>query len=297
MTLTRMYQRRLGGMLAQLTGHNAGTRHYAKQYVTSLTKDAKMGDVQHGEGVSTSPNIHVATVADVYQQLPCNISLSAVDTLRGTSFIGEIRTRKPNVAWSAWRSCYSISFNRCIQHITACEPPGITGAVHSIVFSVMGYHEKLNVKCLQYGHENEHTVCLLYTKYSKQCHRHFDCEETGLPVSPSHPFMAASPGGLISCTCCGECALVMKSPMVYRRRSIYEFVETHSSHIIVDRSIQKNKLFPRVKSVQWEILERDTFDGIVANVYNKFYVQVECQLYCTGRNYCDTKIQHKVIPC
>ena len=83
--------------------------------------------------------------------------------------------------------------NLCIRHVTARDASGITGAVHSTACSVMGYYEKPKVKCLQYGHENEPKVRLQYYKCSKQCHSHFDCEETGLHVSASHPFMAASP--------------------------------------------------------------------------------------------------------
>ena len=34
-------------MLAQLTDHNGGILHYAKKYVTPLSKEADMEDVQH----------------------------------------------------------------------------------------------------------------------------------------------------------------------------------------------------------------------------------------------------------
>ena len=55
------------------------------------------------------------------------------------------------------------------------------------------------------GCDHESHARSKYAAFSSSVHRNLDVtSECGLFISSKYPFMAASPDGLISCSCCGE---------------------------------------------------------------------------------------------
>ena len=48
-------------------------------------------------------------------------------------------------------------------------------------------------------------------------HQNFTCKQNGLVVSASHPYIGASPDGIINCDCCGLGILEAKCPYCMRK--------------------------------------------------------------------------------
>ena len=49
-------------------------------------------------------------------------------------------------------------------------------------------------------------------KVSMKKHKNFSSSESGLNVSTKHPYLAASPGLVVRCDCCGEGLCEIKCP-------------------------------------------------------------------------------------
>ena len=53
------------------------------------------------------------------------------------------------------------------------------------------------------GIDHESEARDAYLKNMKETHQSFEIEFAGLYVNPLSPHLGASPGGLVSCSCCG----------------------------------------------------------------------------------------------
>ncbi len=94
-------------------------------------------------------------------------------------------------------------------------------------------------------------------------HANLTLSKNGLIISPSYPFMGASPDGIIECSCCGYGVLEIKCPYSCRDKTLQERVDEskfYLSKIGGDLSL---------------------------DVYHAYYFQVQLQLKLSGANYCD----------
>ena len=59
----------------------------------------------------------------------------------------------------------------------------------------------------------------VYCRYQKEKHVNFTVSDSGLFLSTEHPFLGASPDGLVTCKCCGaggcETKVLMRGNTVY----------------------------------------------------------------------------------
>ncbi|KAH9372577.1 hypothetical protein HPB48_016477 [Haemaphysalis longicornis] len=69
---------------------------------------------------------------------------------------------------------------------------------------------------IKHGLENEPIARQAYTEYQTQQHENFQCSELGLCISKKWQFIAASPDGLVECSCCGRGVLEIKCPYKHR---------------------------------------------------------------------------------
>ena len=67
------------------------------------------------------------------------------------------------------------------------------------------------VPSLAWGIENEATAKLDYQRVMERDHKGFNTKPAGILVSTEYPFIAATPDGVVSCKCCGEGLLEIKS--------------------------------------------------------------------------------------
>jgi len=115
----------------------------------------------------------------------------------------------------------------------------------------------------RWGNDNEEkAVCELQRRlFNDNVHEEFSIEEVGLVISDSHPFMAASPDRLFSCTCHGLGCIEVKCPFKHR-------------FVTVDTAILADKSFP---------VEKDESGKYFLKKSHQYYYQVQHQLLVTGR--------------
>lgn len=59
---------------------------------------------------------------------------------------------------------------------------------------------------------------------------------SGLHIDELHPFMGASPDGLISCKCCGEGLLEIKCSYMFQNKTPHEACTDHHYHVYLDQN-------------------------------------------------------------
>jgi hypothetical protein len=77
----------------------------------------------------------------------------------------------------------------------------------------------------EYGIAQEPVARQLYILRVLSEHSMGKCVETGLNISAEYPWLAASPDGLITCKCCGNGCLEIKSPSTRRDMSAQEIAD------------------------------------------------------------------------
>ena len=108
-----------------------------------------------------------------------------------------------------------------------------------------------------YGCKHEHEVM------SNQ-YRSFSVTKSGLVMDVSHPFIGASPDGLVDCLCCGKGTLEIKCPYSCRDQAFEE--------------ASKDKSFC--------LQSNDSGDLLLTNDY-AYYYQVQMQMEVCQAKYCD----------
>lgn len=64
----------------------------------------------------------------------------------------------------------------------------------------------------KWGQEYETDAARAYMRLKRKDHESFSCRVCGLYLSREHPFMAATPDGIVTCMCCGEGVIEFKCP-------------------------------------------------------------------------------------
>lgn len=78
---------------------------------------------------------------------------------------------------------------------------------------------RFNTEATKWGCHHEKTARDAYCRYQKEKHVNFTVSDSGLFLSTEHPFLGASPDGLVTCKCCGaggcETKVLMRGNTVY----------------------------------------------------------------------------------
>lgn len=82
-----------------------------------------------------------------------------------------------------------------------------------------------------WGKQHEAQAMQAYASVCKDIHANFQCKKSGLHISVEHPYLAASPDGMINCTCCGEGVVEIKCPFNGREESARELTASKTSCI------------------------------------------------------------------
>ena len=95
----------------------------------------------------------------------------------------------------------------------------------------------LNVPALQWGGENEKNGLKEYVKMST--HKDLVVSQCGLYIDESRPYVAATPDGLTSCSCCGKGVLEIKCPYSYRDVPVEKMASEASTFLNTDGKLKK----------------------------------------------------------
>ena len=100
-------------------------------------------------------------------------------------------------------------------------------------------------------------------KKMRNIHTNFSLKECGLYISTQHPFIGASPDGVVNCDCCGEGCIEIKCPYNERGNTIAEAV-TNSNFCLqnINSEIKVDKKHP-------------------------YYAQIQTQIHVCEKQYCD----------
>ena len=117
-----------------------------------------------------------------------------------------------------------------------------------------------HVPAIKFGRDHEDQVRSKYAAggFVTERTEQVSVRESGLHISEEHPYLAASPDGIVDCSCCGPGLLEIKCCYKYRDCTMQSFIQ------------------------QTDILS----DGCV-DLKHKYYYQIVQQMLVTGRRYCD----------
>lgn len=71
---------------------------------------------------------------------------------------------------------------------------------------------KFKTAAIAWGCEHESSARIAYIHLMESNHKDFSYKESGLVVSLTHPFIGASPDGVVHCECCGHGVIEIKCP-------------------------------------------------------------------------------------
>lgn len=132
-----------------------------------------------------------------------------------------------------------------------------------IVRSVMGKTIPFSSQATNYGQDMEKVALNQYVDRMKEVHKSFAHEDTGLFVSKTYPYLAASPDGKVTCKCCGVGLVEIKCTFTHRHKSISDIANEENYHITFENNNMR--------------LKRNT----------SWYTQIQTQLGVCEGSFCD----------
>ena len=114
---------------------------------------------------------------------------------------------------------------------------------NSLISQVMRYNDaELNVPAVKWGREMEDTARSCYEKLMKKSHPGFSLRTAGLTVKEDALYLAASPDGNFTCSCCGTGVLEIKCPYKYKE-GLVGVAEDKSFCLDANNNIRKNHAY------------------------------------------------------
>ena len=135
--------------------------------------------------------------------------------------------------------------------------------VKTAVMKVCGYSRTFQSKATSWGISNEPVARSCYLKKMKKSHKKMIVKESGFVVNLDHPFIGASPDGVVSCECHGVGLLEIKCPWTNRGCTIDQYSKMKDSCLAV-------------------------IDGTIKlKTSHMYYYQVQCQMATANLTWCD----------
>ncbi|XP_014676996.1 PREDICTED: uncharacterized protein LOC106816868 isoform X2 [Priapulus caudatus] len=118
----------------------------------------------------------------------------------------------------------------------------------------------LRAPAVQWGREHEDTAFQQYTSSHRGSHTRCTTSKAGFTIAQTHPFLGASPDGIVNCSCCGEGLIEIKCPYIYRDVTVADATEDSKFCLGADMKIKVN---------------------------HPYYTQMQMQMFVTNMIYCD----------
>lgn len=95
----------------------------------------------------------------------------------------------------------------------------------------------------RHGNKNEPIAATLFEALvnSKKLHVNFVCTLTGLIVSTTHPYLAASPDRIFTCDCCERGVVEIKCPFSLKGQDVRKFSE-HNKNFFLQLDLATKEL-------------------------------------------------------
>ena len=167
------------------------------------------------------------------------------------------RRQLKNQLWYSMRSGRITASNLYAAIHTDIKKPSV-----SLLNKICAPKESLfKSTATDWGIKYEDTARQTYFSLCSELHADFQLSDCGLIMNSEYPRFGTSPDGLVTCSCCGDGCLEIKCP--------YTLKDDNS----------------QMKDISWLVLK----DQGIYELKNShpYYFQVQCQLFLTGRRYCD----------
>ena len=112
-----------------------------------------------------------------------------------------------------------------------------------------------------WGCQHERVAKDRYNLEMKTVHENFEFRSSGLVIHPDHPFIGATPDGVVSCDCCGEGCVEIKCPYCHRHKKLGE----HGGNSCLEK----------------------VGDRLQLKKTHEYYYQVQCQIFVCKKDFCD----------
>jgi len=258
--------------LAQATNGNCALLRYQslRQPHPSLFVEPDLSDVQLvTEVTAVSAPAPVLTVEAAFKKSSCfeDFVVHLQASPEGVANVAS-RTAEQTSSqmWQTYR-CGRVTSSRVTKCTNKISQNSLltTAKTHSIVADVMGYYEEAVGPQLSWGKSREDRARKLYVITQRKIHKHLDVALTGVWISSKTPWVAASPDGLVSCTCCGSGCLEIKCPWTHRMLSVAQYAQQ------TDACLSFSQITGDFK------LKKD----------HAYFGQVQLHMYCTETYWCD----------
>ncbi|XP_035685431.1 uncharacterized protein LOC118422035 [Branchiostoma floridae] len=124
---------------------------------------------------------------------------------------------------------------------------------------------KFSTAATRWGCQHESTAINSYKEMQVKDHDSLKVGDSGFHIHAEHTFLGATPDGLVTCKCCGEGILEVKCPMCVKDKTFESEADQQHRQFCLELRGQRLQL----------------------KHSHPYYFQVQAQLACTGRNYCD----------
>ena len=140
----------------------------------------------------------------------------------------------------------------------------IVSPAKSLIKAICYPHSyRFTSKATSWGCKHEEIAKEKYKELMSGKHTKLSFSDSGLFISIDEPYLAATPDSLVECQCCGKGCVEIKCPYCIRETQIFE-------------GIEKKKFC---------LLYQD--DKTSLKKSHPYYYQIQSQLFCTKRSYCD----------
>lgn len=154
-------------------------------------------------------------------------------------------------------------FSRCVK--TSIDNPS-----KSLLNSIFTENSVQNIPACIYGKEHESNgIKEALNAFRANKHRNVSGRNSGLVISPKHPYLAASPDHIISCDCCGIVTVEVKCPFKSDHLSKEEGI-----NVLINRKPQSSAY-----------IVRNSNGRLAMNHEHPYYYQVQAQIFLCDANY------------
>ena len=203
--------------LAEITNGRCGLVVLKRRKTNDLTNTASISEEIH---VTTSPEVSLPkTIDEISKDVgPCNFAefVSSIKMIPEQQKLLINKTKDQSMS-NIWFEQHKDRITASILKSAAVKVDSNNKLINrdksrSILSKVCGYYPRCKSKATDWGISNEPGARSTNVKTIKKKHQNFKVEETAFYVHVEHPYIGASPDGLVECDCHGPGILETKCP-------------------------------------------------------------------------------------
>lgn len=143
-----------------------------------------------------------------------------------------------NVQWKKHRN-YRVTAS-CVYKVMHCNIANLTKD-HYLVKDFFGTNISFHTPHTDFGIQMEQVARNQYFDNFKRNHKKSEIRECGLFVCKDHPFLGASPDGIVKCKCCDERLVEIKCSSKYQDLKPIEVANLNTYHVFNENGEVKVK--------------------------------------------------------